>query len=101
MKIIKKLEILKTSNYRLFNVCQTLLKKLNLHSILIEIVKHHDKEHYQALISEIILFFLQFTNNNEENLLVVSQYFPLFTKKYSYDKLPQLLPALFTKVANK
>jgi hypothetical protein len=58
MKIIKNLEILKTTNFRLFNVCQTLLKKLKLHSILIEIMKYHDKEHYQSLINEIILFYL-------------------------------------------
>lgn len=35
MKIIKKLEVLRTSDYRLFSVCQNLLRKLNLHCILI------------------------------------------------------------------
>jgi hypothetical protein len=35
MKIIKNLDVFKTSNNQLFSVCQTLLKKLKIHTILI------------------------------------------------------------------
>lgn len=93
--------MLRTSDYRLFGVCQTLLRKLSLHCILIEVVKHSDKEHYQSLIGEIILFFLQFTSNNPHNLTVLSQYFALFTRRYSYERLPQLLPALFGQLSGQ
>ena len=37
MKITKNLTILREKDYRLFGVCQTLLKKLKLDLILIEI----------------------------------------------------------------
>jgi hypothetical protein len=64
-------------------------------------MRFHDKDNYQALINEIIIFFIEFIRGNEENLFVVANYYPLFTKRYSYEKLPELLSALFTKTSDK
>jgi hypothetical protein len=49
-KIVTNLTILQRNNYRLFGVCQVLLEKLNMHSILMMIVKFQENDSYIELV---------------------------------------------------
>jgi hypothetical protein len=66
------MEMLARSNYKLFAVCQVLLQKLNMHSILMTILKYpmpltHDnsESNYQSLVGVIIKFLFLFVKDNK------------------------------------
>lgn len=102
LKIIENMEHYKAENYQLYKVIQAILNKLGLHTILMDIVgKFYDRDHFQLLINEIVNFYFEFIQDNEDNLKAVSSQYHLFTRKYSYPKLPLLLPLLFKASGNK
>lgn len=73
---MKNLEELKGSNAHLFSVCQSLLQKLGLHSVLIAVLRYTEREAYQGLIGQIIGFFCEFIYKNKENTVIMAQHFP-------------------------
>lgn len=92
------METLKNKNYRLFGICQLLLQKLKMHSILALVLPFYEYENYQELIGEIVHFYINFVQGNPENLTVMAQFFPELTKRYAYRRLPHLLGLLFEYV---
>lgn len=71
-----------------------------MHSILALVLRFHEHESYHELIGDIIKFFCEFVEGNSENMVVMTGFFPLLTKKYSYRRLPDLLKMLFSSMSD-
>lgn len=76
------MEMLILKDYKVFKVCQIILQKLNMHSILMMILKYpipqsydNSESNYQSLVGIIIKFFFLFVKDNIENSIVMSEFF--------------------------
>jgi hypothetical protein len=97
VKINREISRCKLESSNLLRKCQLILQKLNIHAILLDLLKHSEKPPFKELTKTVLKFFCLFIEDNDPNCQILADHIDKFVRILDEEELEFIIPSLIHK----